>query len=207
MRAWSRARRSAKRSSAAPCPDGCWPPQTEMRKHEAFLAYTPYGVGLRAAIMYLKTERDVYGWFTGPQDGQSVSAYFLLDAFYTVSGPRFYATEGTDLYAGWTYDYAARPAKRLAARQLLDDALCHELDRAQSAFATEWLFYRDAPGAEGDMQAYAEAELALGETNIRYHRLARLSHTHVTWTYYSPRFEHAVLTFLSRHWPLDYRED
>ncbi len=178
-----------------------------MSEPQAFLAYAPRGVGLCCAVMYLKGARDVYGWFTGARDNETVSAYFLLDGFYARSGTKFYASEGSDLYGGWRYDYAARPARRLKSPIRPEDELCHELERAQDAFVAEWLFYRGAPDASSDMDSYAEAELALGEVNIRYRQLNRLSRAHVTWTYYSPGFEQPVLRFLASHWPLDYRAE
>jgi hypothetical protein len=172
---------------------------------QVFLAYTPRGVGLCCALMYLKSERDVSGWFTGARDNETVSAYFLLEDFYARSGTRFYASEGSDLYGGWRYDYAARPARRLATPARVEDALCHLLEHAQDAFFAEWLFGRGAPDAAADAHAYAEAELAMSEVNIQYRMLNRLSRHQPTWTYYSHGFEQPVLRFLARHWPLDYR--
>ena len=178
-----------------------------MSEPQVFLAYSPRGVGLRCAVMYFKGERDVYGWFTGARNAEFVSAYFLLENFYARSGTRFYASEGSDLYGGWRYDYAARPARRLESAVRADDTLCHELERAQGAFVAEWLFYRGDPEAAPDMEAYGEAELALGEVNVRHRRLGRLARSHVTWTYYSQFFEQPVLQFLARNWPLDYRAE
>src|SRR3970282_2109713 len=42
-----------------------------------FLADAPRGIGLRCALAYLASERDVYGWFLGARDdARTVSAFF-----------------------------------------------------------------------------------------------------------------------------------
>jgi hypothetical protein len=77
----------------------------------------------------------------------------------------------------------------------------------QEAFAHEWLFYRDEPRAAAELEAYAEAELAVGEVNVRFERLAKFSTLQPNWTWYSPRFERPVLRHLAKRWRLEYRFD
>ena len=77
-----------------------------MTEHEAFLAYTPRGPGLMCALLYFTIERDVYGWWTGFHDYRYLPAYFKLENFYAPEDTAFLATEGSDLYAGWRYDYS-----------------------------------------------------------------------------------------------------
>lgn len=163
-----------------------------MRDPEVFLAYAPRGPGLRCAVAYLASERDVYGWFTGLRDDASVaSAYFLLEDFYTPRETRFEAVGETDLHSHWSLDEARR----------------HELARMQEAFAREWLVYRGQPQAAADLQAYADAELAVGELNVRFERLPKFSTVQPNWTFYSPNFERPVLASLAKRWPLDYQPD
>jgi hypothetical protein len=163
-----------------------------MRTPNVFLAYAPRGPGLRCAIAYLSSGRDAYGWFVGSRDDLSVaSCYFLLEEFYANRLTRYEAVDQTELHADWS----------------LDDGRRHELARMQDVFAREWLFYRDDPRAATELQAYAEAELATGEVNVRFERLAKFSTAQPNWTYYSPRFERPVLNYLARRWPLEYRVD
>ncbi|HSJ96670.1 MAG TPA: hypothetical protein VLC53_06350, partial [Myxococcota bacterium] len=82
---------------------------------------------------------------------------------------------------------------------------CHELARLQDAFVAEWLFYPSEPGAAVQLARYAHDELATGEVNVRFERLAHFSKDQPNWTYYSPEFEDGVLKVLSRRWPLDFR--
>ena len=76
--------------------------------HEAFLAYAPRGAGLLCAVCYFKDENgvDLSGWWIGFKDHGYVPAYFTLQNFYTLVDTAFLATEGSDLYGGWRYNYS-----------------------------------------------------------------------------------------------------
>ena len=163
-----------------------------METPRIFIAYAPRGAGLRCALAYLAAERDVYGWFTGPDDdGGVASVFFVSEDFYTNRPARYEAVDSAQLHSHWSLDEARR----------------HELAQMQEAFAHEWLFYRDDPRAAAELEAYAEAELAAGEVNLRFERLGKLSTLQPNWTYYSPGFERAVLRHLAKRWPLEYRFD
>jgi hypothetical protein len=163
-----------------------------MRVPELFVAYAPRGAGLLCALAYLDSGRDVYGWFTGPRtDGRITGCCFLLEGYHAPGPVRYEAVEAQDLYRDWTLDEERR----------------HELARLQEAVAHEWLFARDDPRAAGELRAYAQAELALGELNVRFKRLARFSTDQPVWTYGSPGFQRSVLRQLAKRWPLDYRPE
>src|SRR5512138_1848534 len=119
-----------------------------MQTPEVFIAYAPRGAGLRCALAYLRGERDVYGWFTGPRADASVaSCYFVLEDFYRASPTRYEAVDQQDLHSGWAL---AEPRR-------------HELAQVQETFSREWLCYRDDPRVDVELEAYGEAELAAGE--------------------------------------------
>jgi hypothetical protein len=175
-----------------------------MKTPQIFVAYSPRGVGLRCAVAYLKDAKNVYGWFTGPRDGLLASAYFLLEGFYAGAGTRFLATESSDAYGGWTWDYSSERPERIGPEKV-DEVLCHRLVHLQDAFVHEWLAYRTDAGAAADLAQYEEAELAIGDVNLRFARLNRLAKLHATWTFYSQDFEASVARYLMRRWPLEYR--
>lgn len=153
-----------------------------------FIAYAPRA-GLRCAVAYLASGTDVYGWYTGPSPaGALESRYFVLEDFYTTQPTRSIAVHDDDLHAGW----------------IDDEARCHELAELQDAFVHEWLFYRADPAAAGEVEKYASGELALGDVNVKFARLARFSKLQATWVYASPEFERAVLELLAPRWVLDY---
>ena len=163
-----------------------------MKTPNIFVAYAPRGAGLRCALAYLASGRDVYGWYTGPRDDASVAAqYFLIEDFYTNRPARDAAVDGGDLHSAWALDEARR----------------HELARMQELFAREWLLYRGDARAAAELASYAKAELATGEVNLRFERIAKLSTLQPNWTYYSPGFERSVLRHLAKRWALEYRFD
>jgi hypothetical protein len=138
-----------------------------MRTPHLFLAYAPRGAGLRCALAYFASERDVYGWFTGPRaDASIASCFFLAEDFYTNRPSRYAAVEQPELHSAWPLGETRR----------------HELARMQEAVAREWLFYRDDTRAAAELQAYAAAELAAGDVNVRFERLARFSTLQPNWT-------------------------
>jgi hypothetical protein len=161
-----------------------------MRTPGIFIGYAPRGAGLRCAVVYTPAGNDARGWFIGTrEDGGLESAYFVLEDYYTPRATRYVAVRDDDLHSKWT----------------VDEAMCHDLARLQAAFASEWLFHRDEPGAALHLARYAADELALGHVGIRHERLARFSRDQPNWTYYNPEFEHGILEALARHWPLEYR--
>ena len=161
-----------------------------MRQPQIFIAYAPRGAGLRCALAYLEDSHDVYGWFGGPRDDASVAAcYFVLQDFHANAPTRYEEVEQSALHSVWSLP---EPRRR-------------DLAAMQEAFAQEWLFYRNEPRATAELMAYCEAELATGELNVCFGKLAKLSKRQPNWTYSSPRFERAVLRALSRYWPLEYR--
>jgi len=163
-----------------------------MKTPNVFIAYAPRGVGLRCALAYLGSERDVYGWFTGPRaDGGIASEFFLIEGFYSIRPVRYEAVEAAALHSRWALEEARR----------------HELAEIQEAFAREWLVYRDDLRAASEAAAYAEAELAASEPGLRFERLAKLSTLQPNWTYYSPHCERSVLRHLAKRWPLEYGFD
>jgi hypothetical protein len=163
-----------------------------VRTPNVFLAYAPRGIGLRCALAYLAAGRDACGWFVGPRgDALTVSAFFLLEDFYSNRETRYESVEEAKLHSAWG---------------LAEDRR-HELARMQETVSREWLFFRDDPRAAAELRAYAEAELAAGEVNIRFERLAKLSTLQPNWTFYSAGFERPVLHLLAKHWPLEYRPD
>lgn len=156
-----------------------------------FVAYAPRGAGLRCALAYFPAGRDAWGWFAGSRAAGVESAYFLLESFYTPAETRYLAVPDDDLHSKWT----------------ADEARCHQLAQMQEAFRREWLFSRSDAEAGVQLAAYADAELAAGELNLRFERLVRLSKLQPNWTYFSPGFERGVLKSVAKHWPLDYEPD
>jgi hypothetical protein len=171
-----------------------------------YLAYTPRGAGLLAAVVYVAAEKDVYGWWTGASNSDFPSAFFLLEDFFRVSGTTFYATRGMDLYGGWAFNYSSSQPELDKPEPVADD-LSHELEQLQDAFWAEWLFVSDDKGIEDEVAAYARSELPLQQVNIKIARLNKLDKEDVIWTYASPGIDLEIIDYMRQRWPLDYRMD
>jgi len=152
-----------------------------MRTPRVFIAYAPRA-GLRCAVAYLESGRDVYGWFLAPDEGAWHGRYFVLEDYHAPVETRPMVFPEDELYSGF-----------------LDEARSHELSRLRDLIEHEWIAWPHDPAARGDLASYASAQLAVGEVAVRYSRLGRLSKLNIPWTFYSPAFESGVLEALAPH--------
>lgn len=169
---------------------------------QCFIAYVPRGVGLLCALVYVARGNDVYGWWTGPVNGEYQTSFFQLANYFSRNESAFYATKGGDLYGGWVYDYDTQ-LPVLDKPVAVDDALCHELEHMQFAFAREWLSFAGDEDAAQEAARYHEGELAHQDVNVKFHRLNKLNKDHPVWTYRSAGFDRGILRRLIRDWPLE----
>lgn len=170
---------------------------------EVYIAYAPRGPGLECAVTYFVQGQDVYGWWIGFKDYAFPSAFFKLEEFFSPSDTIFYATEGTDIYGGWRYQYSRRHPE-LDAPLAVDDEICHKLDQLQDAFANEWLWIKGDPDSVEEEAAYARDEIAVQDVNIKHGRLGKLRTDSAVWTFESHGLNLDILDYLAMHWPLDY---
>jgi hypothetical protein len=175
-----------------------------MVETQVHLAYTPRGAGLACAMMYLKADPDIVGWWIGGQSGEFHTAYFRLADFYS-TGTSFYASEGSDLYGGWKLELTSGKQQALDPPIPVESDVAHTLEQAQDAFCGEWLVLPGDTDLPEQHQAYANAELAWSDVCFQFSRLNKFTKHDAVWTYYSRNFEAAVGTFLMKRWPLDYR--
>jgi len=166
-----------------------------MSTPQAALAYAPRGLGLAYAVVYIRKEPDVYGWWIGARGADMHSAYFRLEDFYTTTGTAFLASAGSDLQRGWQIDLTSGLPRDIDA-VAVEAGVVREVEQVRDRFAGEWLIFeadRDFARAE---QAYREAELAHGTLNIRFRKLNKLDKQGALWRYYSKDFEAVVADYL-----------
>ena len=163
----------------------------------SYLAYTPRGAGVAAALFYLTIGDDVYGWYTGACSYGFPSAYFALEHFYSTHATLFYRSVEDDVYGPWVVDYAPVMTE---ARCPVPERLCHELQRLQGAFVQEWLFF---PDDEKAAAAYRKLGLPVQGVNVRADQLHRFDQRQPTWVYAAPGIDLNVIVYLKRSWPLD----
>jgi hypothetical protein len=173
---------------------------------EAYLAYAPRGAGLQCAVTYFIEGDDVYGWWIGFKDYAYPSAFFKLEDFFADADTAFYATEGSDVYGGWRYQYTRRHPQ-LDKPVPIDDDICHQLDQLQDAFTNEWLWLREDADSAVESAAYARDELAVEQVNLKHRKLGKLKKDGPVWTYESHGLDLHILEYLSARWPLDYGKE
>jgi len=171
---------------------------------EAHLAYTPRGAGLACALMSIKLDPDVYGWWIGRQGSEFRTAYFRLAGFYTAATSMF-VTRDSDLYGGWSIELTSGEARTLVEPLQVSDKISHALAQAQDAFCGEWLVLPGDADVEEQHRAYSEAELAWSEVNFQFRQLNKFAKHEPVWRYYSNGFEAGIGEYLWWRWPLDYR--
>ena len=173
---------------------------------EHYIAYAPRGCGLQYAVVYFVEGEDVYGWWVGFRDYQYALAFFKLERFYALADTLFYATQASDVYEGWCYNYASS-SPRLDEPVRIEDARCHQLEALQDAFAAEWLWIRGDPLAEEEARQYASAELAVQDVNVRLRMLKRFTKDDPVWIHRSHSVDHLIIDYLRAHWPLNYYDE
>ena len=159
------------------------------------------------AIVYFEKGKDVYGWWVGYRDGYFPSAYFKLENFFSARKTGFLATEGSDLYGGWRFDYSTGKPKRVDPPLPVEEDMCHELERMQDEFTSEWLFFESEQGVEGEVKAYHGQDLPVLGANIKSRKLNKLDKGDVVWTYWSKDFDRDILDYLTANWPLEFGEE
>lgn len=167
-----------------------------------FLAITPRGAGLSAALFYRVAGSDVQGWFTGARDHGRESRFFVLERYFHDEPTVLWRSAEGDARGRWIADGTARARD---VHSPMPEAACLELERLQSAFAAEWLFYADDPRAAPEIDAYRRLELPVGTVNVRSSQFARFDRGGPTWTYASPDTDLNVVLHLARRWTLDWR--
>ncbi|HXD05754.1 MAG TPA: hypothetical protein VN680_06880 [Burkholderiaceae bacterium] len=175
-----------------------------MAQAHAHLGFSPRGVGLLYAMLWLEHEKDILGWFIGDRDGEPVAAYFVLQDYYEAGSPRFLRTLQDNVFGAWVEATPSGDAPR-PQPSAISERIGHELQQLQQQFCRHWLFFGDDAGVSAEAAALAARELAVRRVNIRSSRLDKFHHGAAVWRYDAPGTDLHVLERLSRLWPLDYR--
>ena len=167
-----------------------------------YLAYAPRGVGVAAALFYVVRQETVFGWYTGARNHGCESRFFALENYFSEVPTVYWHSVEDDVHGQWA---AGRTAKLKQVHGPAPDAVCHELERLQSEFDDEWLFYAGDPRAAKEIDAYRRLELPVTQVNVRSCQFPRFDQTQPTWIYASPRSDLNVVARLGKRWALDYR--
>lgn len=149
-----------------------------------------------SACFYLEGNGELYGWRLYAKGHRFAAAFFMLENFYDSDRTVLYRSVEDDVYGAWMSDY---PRRHEEIRCPLPDPVQHELERLQSLFVQEWLFFENDPEADQDISLYERQHLAVHAVNVKFRKLSRLVRTQRRWEYRMPGFDLHLLDYLHKH--------
>lgn len=176
------------------------PAHAILMQPKVYISYSPGNSGAVFALLYCGGGADIYGWHVEARNTYFSAAFFMVEDFYSSGALRLYRSVEDDVYSLWTIDC---PPTREKIRSPLPDAMAHELERVQSAFVDEWLFFRHDDRIDAELAAYPARGLPIQEVNIKSRRLDRLHKTNSGWVYLSQGLDPGVTQLLRKYWRLN----
>jgi hypothetical protein len=164
-----------------------------------YISYSPGKLGSVFALFYFESGVDIYGWHIEARNLYFSAAFFMVENFYAKHSPRLYRSVEDDVYSPWLTDYPPAPDE---IRCPIPGAVGHELERLQSRFIEEWLFFKNDIHIETEQAAYDAQGLPVHEVNIKSRQLHRLHRNSGSWTYASPGADANVVQLLRKYWRL-----
>lgn len=149
-----------------------------------------------SGCFYLENGRELYGWHLQSKGHRFAAAFFMLENFYEPSKTALYRSVEDDVYGPWMSD---SPRLGEEMRCPLPESVQHELERLQSIFVQEWLFFENDPDAEHEIALYDRAHLSVHAVNVKFRKLSRLVRTQRRWEYCTPGFNFHLLDYLQKY--------
>lgn len=161
------------------------------------IRYVPDEPSSVSALFYVEYGNDVCGWYTHAERASFSAAFFMLENFYVDRSIAMYRSIEDDVYGPWTNDF---PPIESEIRSPLPEPARHEMERIQSNFVDEWLFFENDPAASRELHAYASHRLMVHAVNIKSRKLNRLEKTKSSWEHRTPAIDLNVMDFVQKHW-------
>lgn len=149
-----------------------------------------------ATCFYLETGNEIHGWYLHSREHRFGAAFFMLENFYAPGPARLYRSMQDDVYGSWVSDY---PRRRAELSCPLPEFFRHELERLQSLFVQEWLFFENDPAATSEIALYERHDLPVWAVNIKHRKLPRLSRQRFCRECRQAGFDMHVLEYLQKH--------
>ncbi|WP_420476433.1 hypothetical protein [Noviherbaspirillum sp. ST9] len=165
-----------------------------------YISYSPDKAGSVFALFYCESGDDLCGWHIETRETYFSAAFFMIENYYADHDMRLYRSVEDDVHGPWTIDH---PPTRNQIRCPLTESQLHELERMQSQFVADWLFFGDDEHIESELAAYQVQGLPVYWANIRWRRLQRLRKHGMQWTHASPGTDANVVEFLRKYWRLN----
>jgi hypothetical protein len=162
------------------------------------IRYAPGPGGFVSALFYVELDADVFGWYAEARGRRFSGAFFMLENFYAPHVPVLYRSLEDDVYGPWIVE---SPQAGNEIRCPLPEPVRHELERIQSKFVQDWLFFENDPAAQAELATYQERRLAPQAVNVRSRKLHRLEKKNKTmWEHSTAGTDINVMEFLRKHW-------
>lgn len=166
---------------------------------KTYISYSPGKAGAVFALLYCESGADLYGWHIEARSVYFSAAFFMIENYYARHALKVYRSMQDDVYGPWTVDC---PPTGEEIRCPVPDTMSHELERMQSRFVDDWLFFDDDADIGGEKSAYRELRLPLYGVNIKARRLSRLLQHDGQWSYLPPGTDLNVAQVLRKYWRL-----
>ena len=167
---------------------------------KAYVSCSPGKPGNIFALFYCESGADVYGWHIETHNMYFSAAFFMIESFYSERPVHLYRSIQDDVYSPWTIDY---PPTRDHIRCPVPEPASHELERMQWFFVEDWLFFREDPDIESELQAYGTQRLPVYEVNIRSRRLQRLEKRGENLVYMPQGVDANIVQLVRKYWRLN----
>jgi hypothetical protein len=164
---------------------------------KSHIRYFPNEPSSVSALFYVEYGVDVYGWYTHAESGSFSAAFFMLENFYVDRSTSLYRSIEDDVYGSWVSD---SPPSDTEIRCPLPELVRHELERIQSNFVDEWLFFENDPAASQEFLAYARHRLSIHAVNVKFKKLNRLEKDKPDWEHKTPGIDPNLMDFVQKRW-------
>ena len=159
--------------------------------------YSPGHPGSISALFYIEFDADLYGWCTQAKGSRFSAEFFMLENFYANHATVLYRSLEDDVYGPWV---SVLPLVTDEIRCPLPEPVRHELERIQSRFVEEWLFFKNDPTSSLELAAYQSQQLSVQAVNIKSRKLNRLERNMDGWEHSTPGIDFNVIDFFQKHW-------
>jgi len=166
---------------------------------KVYISYSPGKLGSVFALFYFESGVDLYGWHIEARSQYFSAAFFMVENFYADRSPRLYRSIEDDVYGPWIID---SPPTKDEIRCPVPESVGHELERMQSRFVEEWLFFKNDVHIESELAACEALGVPVHEVNIKSRRFPRLQKENSTWTFMLPGIDLNVVQLLRKYWRL-----
>ncbi len=163
------------------------------------ICYSPERPGYVTASLYVPSIADIHGWHLEAKKEYFSAAFFTVENFYAEHAMHLYRSVQDDVYSPWTIDY---PPAGDRIRCPMPEVICHELERLQSRFVHDWLFFKDDPNASAEVDAYNMLGLPVHDVNVRPRRMHRFERKGNVWRCMSAGADQNVDEMLRKYWRL-----